>query len=89
MAEWSARWTGNPAGPGLSGVSLWPLAGFVLGRSEFKSSAMPSSKQETSCLLPIGFFDPVMCYHEDQRSPSSFILGMLGILPKQEHLTIS
>jgi len=43
MAEWSARWTGNPAGLGLSGVSLWPLAGFVLGRPEFKSSAMPSS----------------------------------------------
>ena len=44
MAEWSARWTGYPVGPGLSGVSLWPLAGFVLGRPEFKSSAMPSSK---------------------------------------------
>ena len=44
MDEWSAHWTGNPAGPGLSGVSPWPLAGFVLGRPEFKSSAMPSSK---------------------------------------------
>ena len=44
MAEWSARWTGNPAGPGLESRSGHLLDLFSVGRSEFKSSAMPSSK---------------------------------------------
>ena len=36
-------------------VPLWPLAGFALGRPEFKFSA-------TGCLLPVGVFNPVMLY---------------------------
>ena len=37
VAKWPTRRTRNPAVPVL--VPLWPLAGFVLGRLEFKSSA--------------------------------------------------
>ena len=37
-------------------VPLWPLAGFVLGRPEFKSSAT------TGCLLPDGVLNPRMLY---------------------------
>ena len=38
MAEWSACRTRSLAAPGLS--SALAIAGFVLGRPEFKSSAM-------------------------------------------------
>ena len=37
MDEWSVRRTHNPAV--WVQVPLWPLAGFVLGRPELKSSA--------------------------------------------------
>ena len=43
MAEWSVHWTHNPAVPGWS--PAWPLAGFVLGLSEFKFSATLVSSQ--------------------------------------------
>ena len=50
MAEWSARRTRNPAVSGSS--RLWLLAGFVLGRPEFKSSAtLVNSKLVASCQL--------------------------------------
>ena len=35
-------------------VVLWPLAGFVLCRPEFKTSATP--------VLPVGVLNPVMLY---------------------------
>ena len=38
MAEWSARRTRSPTAPGLS-PALAIVAGFVLGRPKFKSSA--------------------------------------------------
>ena len=41
-------------------VPLWPLAGFVLGRPEFKSSAILVNSQLHGCLLPLGVFNPVM-----------------------------
>ena len=42
-------------------VPLWALARFVLGRPEFKSSAMlVNSQLVASCWL--GFFNPVMLY---------------------------
>ena len=51
MAEWSARRTHSPAAPGLS-PALAIVAGFVLGRPEFKSSAMlVNSQLVASCQL--------------------------------------
>ena len=41
-------------------VQLWPLAGFLLGRLEFKSSAtLVNSKLVASCQLGV---NPVMLY---------------------------
>ena len=82
MAEWLARWTGNPAGPGLESRSGHLLDLFSVVPSLNPRPCQVLNRKLYSCLLPIGFFDPVMCYHEDQRSPSSFILGMLGNLQK-------
>ena len=50
MAEWSRVQ-----------VPLWRLAGFVLGRSELKSSPT-LVKKPTGCLHPVGVFNPVMLY---------------------------
>ena len=48
--EWSTRRTPNPAAKVR--VPLWPLAGFVLGRPEFKSSAtLANNKLVASCQL--------------------------------------
>ena len=48
VAEWSARRTRIP----FSRVPLWRLAGFVLGRPEFKSSAtLVNSELVPSCQL--------------------------------------
>ena len=43
-------------------VPLWPLAGFVLGHPEFKSSATLVNSQLHGCLLPLGVLNPVMLY---------------------------
>ena len=42
-------------------VPLWPLAGFVLGRSELKSLAGNACKQPTGCLLPVGVLKSCLC----------------------------
>ena len=42
-------------------VLLWSLAGFVLGRPYFRSSAMLVNSQLV-CLRPVGIFNPVMFY---------------------------
>ena len=48
--EWSTRRTLNPVAKGR--VPLWSLAGFVLGRPEFKSSAtLANNKLDASCQL--------------------------------------
>ena len=44
---------------GLKFESLWPLAGFVLGCTEFKSSAT-LVKYPTGCLLLVGVFNSVI-----------------------------
>ena len=50
VAEWSGHRTCNLAVPGLS--SVWPLAGFVLGCSEFISSAsLVNSQLVASCQM--------------------------------------
>ena len=54
MAEWSACRTRNPAVPGSSPVlaPCWPLAGFVLGRPELKSSAtLVNNQLVASCQM--------------------------------------
>ena len=53
IVEWPERWTCN------SEVPLCPLAGFVLGSSEFKSSATLVNSQLV-CLLPVGILNFVM-----------------------------
>ena len=51
MAEWSVRRIRNLAVPSSS-ASPWPLAGFVLGCSEFISSAtLVNSQLVASCQL--------------------------------------
>ena len=58
VAEWSARRTRNPGS--WVRVPLWPLAGFVLGRPEFKSSAaLINSQLVASCQL--GFLILLCC----------------------------
>ena len=58
MAEWSARGTRNPAVPGSS--PALPLAGFVLGRPEFKFSAtLVNSQLVAFCQL--GFLILLCC----------------------------
>ena len=59
VAEWSAHRTRNPAVPGSS-PALRPLAGFVLGRPEFKfSTTLVNSQLVAFCLL--GFLILVCC----------------------------
>ena len=55
MAEWSARQTCNPAVPGSSPALA--LAGFVLDRPEFKSTATLVNSQQlpTGCSCQLGF----------------------------------
>ena len=43
-------------------VPLWPLAGFVLGRPEFKFSATLVNSQLVASSVPVGVFNPVMLY---------------------------
>ena len=58
VAEWSARRTRNPGS--WVRVPLWPLAGFVLGRPEFISSAtLVNSQLVASCQL--GFLILLCC----------------------------
>ena len=58
VAEWSARRTRNPAVPGSS--PALPLAGFVLGRPEFKFSAtLVNSQLVAFCQL--GFLILLCC----------------------------
>ena len=59
VAEWSARRTRNPVS--RVRVPLWRLAGFALGRPEFKSHGH-ACKWPTGCLLPVRSFNPVMLY---------------------------
>ena len=59
-----AAWlSGQSAGPAIRRprvqVPLCPLAGFVLGSSEFKSSATLVNSQLV-CLLPVGILNFVM-----------------------------
>ena len=42
-------------------VPLWPLAEFVLGRPEFKSSTTLINSQK-GYLLPVGVFNPFILY---------------------------
>ena len=44
-------------------VPLWPLDGFVLGRTEFKFSAMLVNSQLVAS-FQLGFFNSVMLYLE-------------------------
>ena len=60
MADWSAPRTRNPAIPGSSPVPLWLLAGFVLGRPEFKSSATLVNSQLVQPPASWGFSES--CY---------------------------
>ena len=60
VAELSAWRTRNPAVPGSIPVPLWPLAGFVLGRPEFKSSATLVNSQLVQSLASWGFSET--CY---------------------------
>ena len=60
VAKWSSRRTRNPAVPGVRPAPSWPLTGFVLGRSKFKSSAMlVNSQLDASCQL--GFSTLLSC----------------------------
>ena len=43
-------------------VPLWPFAGFVLGRPEFKFSATLVNSQLVASSVPVGVFNPVMLY---------------------------
>ena len=57
MVEWLARLAMRRS---RVRVPLWPLAGFLLGRLEFKSSAtLVNSKLVASCQLKV---NPVMLY---------------------------
>ena len=58
MAEWSARGTSNPAV--RVRVPLWPLAGFVVGRPELKSSVTLVNSQLVAC-CKLGFLIPFCC----------------------------
>ena len=56
MAEWSARWTRNPAVPGLSSGNHLDL---FHGNPEFKSSATLVTRQ-LDCLWSVGILNNVM-----------------------------
>ena len=63
MAEWSAGWIRNLAVPAGVGIPLRPLAGFVLGRAEFSSSAIQLiNSQLVASSVPVGLFNPVTSY---------------------------
>ena len=58
MVEWLARLAMRRS---RVRVPLWPLAGFLLGCLEFKSS-VTLGPRPTGCLLTVGVFNPVMLY---------------------------
>ena len=60
VAEWSARRTRNPAIPGSSPALATCIAGFVLGRPEFKFSAMLVNSQLVA-FCQLGFLILLCC----------------------------
>ena len=88
MAEWSARRTRNPAVPGSS--PALPLAGFVLDRPEFKSTATLVNSQQlpTGCLLPAGVLNPVMLYLNYLFSKYLLIVKRFGSLREKRYITV-
>ena len=63
-------------------VPLWPLAGFVLGRPEFKSSAT------TGWLLPVGVLNPRMLYLDYLFSKYLLIVKRFGSLRERRYISV-
>ena len=63
-------------------VPLWPLASFVLGRPEFKSSAT------TGCLLPVGVLNPRMLYLDYLFSKYLLIVKRFESLRERRYISV-